>query len=277
MPENIIRGKLDIKKLTAEGYIAVDMHTHTRYSDDAFTPVWQIIGRAKQLGIGVAITDHNEIRGAIKASKNKRGVLVIPGIELKFQRNMDILCYFYSVSDLEKFYERYVKPRLRTPLSPTNIEFIDLPAEQFFAEIKDIKFVSSIAHPFVYPAGAGILMAEKFVSPKLFDLTDYIEVLNGHLKAQTNDKARAWRVGKIFTGGSDSHFSFSLGSVVTVVKKNGQENFLDGLRRGTIVVGQEQWYPSTLLGFFLGLVKISYCNLMIICKKYFRKPKSQPY
>lgn len=268
MPENVIRGKPDFKKLAAQGYVAVDMHTHTRFSDDAFTPVWQIIDRAKRLGIGIAITDHNEIRGALKASKNKRGVLVIPGIELKFQRNMDILCYFYSFADLEKFYERYVEPRLRTPLSPTNIEFIDLPAEQFFAEIKDIKFISSIAHPFVHPAGAGILMDEKFVSPKLFDLTDYIEVFNGHLKKHTNDKAQTWRTGKIFTGGSDSHFSFSLGSAVTAVKINGQENFLDSLRRGTIVMGQEQWYPSTLLGFFLGLVKISYCNLVILMRKY---------
>jgi predicted metal-dependent phosphoesterase TrpH len=43
-----------------KGYMPVDMHIHTHYSDAAIR-IPSLLTRANHLGIGVAITDHNEI------------------------------------------------------------------------------------------------------------------------------------------------------------------------------------------------------------------------
>ncbi|MEM2169793.1 MAG: PHP domain-containing protein [Candidatus Bathyarchaeia archaeon] len=45
----------------------VDLHTHTRYSYDAFTPLQSVIWVCKRRGINcIAVTDHNEIEGALR-------------------------------------------------------------------------------------------------------------------------------------------------------------------------------------------------------------------
>ena len=67
--------------------------------------------KAKKKGIGIAITDHNEIGGAVKLAKE--GVLLIPGIEVNTHTNKDIILYFYNVGELMEFYERYISPYKR--------------------------------------------------------------------------------------------------------------------------------------------------------------------
>jgi predicted metal-dependent phosphoesterase TrpH len=62
-----------------------DLHIHTIYSYDGTASVPALLTRAKQIGLDViAITDHDEIEGALKASKLSPtyGVEVIPGIEI---------------------------------------------------------------------------------------------------------------------------------------------------------------------------------------------------
>lgn len=62
-----------------------DLHTHTIYSYDGTASVSAVLGRAKRVGLDViAITDHDEITGALKASELAPlyGVEVIPGIEI---------------------------------------------------------------------------------------------------------------------------------------------------------------------------------------------------
>ena len=72
----------------------VDMHIHTRHSDAAIS-IPSLLTRAKHLGTGVAITDHNEIHGVVEACQQSHGVLVIPGIELSSLEGPHILLYFY--------------------------------------------------------------------------------------------------------------------------------------------------------------------------------------
>ncbi len=69
-----------LHEIRDKGYMPVDMHIHTRHSDAAIS-IPSLLTRAKHLGTGVAITDHNEIQGVIEACQQSRGVLVIPGIE----------------------------------------------------------------------------------------------------------------------------------------------------------------------------------------------------
>jgi predicted metal-dependent phosphoesterase TrpH len=62
-----------------------DLHLHTIYSYDGTASVPAVLARAKQLGLDViAITDHDEIAGSLKAVElaPKYGVEVIPAIEI---------------------------------------------------------------------------------------------------------------------------------------------------------------------------------------------------
>jgi len=61
----------------------IDLHTHTIYSDGRATPA-EIIDHALHLGLSaLAITDHNNGRGAREGEgiARERGLLLIPGIE----------------------------------------------------------------------------------------------------------------------------------------------------------------------------------------------------
>lgn len=59
-----------------------DLHTHSVHSDGSFTPA-QIIARAKELNLTVALTDHNTVSGLpeFMAEAEKQGVTAVPGIE----------------------------------------------------------------------------------------------------------------------------------------------------------------------------------------------------
>ena len=62
-----------------------DLHVHTIYSYDGTASVTAVLKRARQIGLDViAITDHDEINGSIKALElaSKYDVEVIPGVEV---------------------------------------------------------------------------------------------------------------------------------------------------------------------------------------------------
>jgi len=62
-----------------------DLHIHTIYSYDGTASVQAVLKRAKQIGLDViAITDHDEITGSLKALElaSRYGVEVIPAIEI---------------------------------------------------------------------------------------------------------------------------------------------------------------------------------------------------
>jgi len=62
-----------------------DLHLHTIYSYDGTATVPAVLKRAKQVGLDlIAITDHDEIRGALLAEElaPKFGIQVIPGVEI---------------------------------------------------------------------------------------------------------------------------------------------------------------------------------------------------
>jgi len=57
------------------------LHGHPAHSDAAIR-IPSLVNRARKLGIGVAVTDHNEIQGAVEAATRAPDLPVIPGIEL---------------------------------------------------------------------------------------------------------------------------------------------------------------------------------------------------
>ena len=75
-----------------------DLHIHTIYSYDGTASVPAVLARAKQVGLNViAITDHDEIRGALKAFDlaPQFDIEVIPGIEITTAEG-DLLALFVT-------------------------------------------------------------------------------------------------------------------------------------------------------------------------------------
>ena len=77
--------------------IDVDIHMHTDHSSDCVTPVEVLLATARERGLGaIAVTDHNEISGALDARDKaaEYGVKVIVGEEVKTKDQGEVIGLF---------------------------------------------------------------------------------------------------------------------------------------------------------------------------------------
>ena len=153
--QRIIFQSAALKELKKD-YKFIDMHVHTKYSHDSRTPVPWLIKRAEQLGIGFAVTDHKRAEGAMEAAK-QRNVMVIPGIEIASRENKEILIYFYSVRDLQEYYEKYLKNKSYSRITPQNKISRGLTAvrssltmNKLIELANNYACLKSIPHPYTY-------------------------------------------------------------------------------------------------------------------------------
>ncbi|MGB9177417.1 MAG: PHP domain-containing protein [Methanoregula sp.] len=225
-------------KIREKGYTPVDMHIHTHHSDAAIS-IPLLLSRAKHFGIGIAVTDHNEIQGVVEAHDQAHDVLVIPGIELSSQEGPHVLLYFYSVRDLVDFFTIHIKANLRK----CQYMAIQMSVEKILAAAEMYSCLKVAAHPYGYfGINRGILKCidNKTLPPEIIARIDAIEVICGGMGRELNDKATAYAVDHDFpiTGGSDAHVLPSVGCVVTGVKADTVEAFLKGvLAKESIVIG----------------------------------------
>ncbi|MBR8701180.1 hypothetical protein IX317_000063 [Fusobacterium sp. DD29] len=84
-----------------------DLHIHTTASDSFIKPEF-LEGFVRDKRYLIAVTDHNEIRGAVRV--NELGVNNVPGLELGCEDGFEMLVYFKKMQDLEDFYRREVEP-----------------------------------------------------------------------------------------------------------------------------------------------------------------------
>ena len=127
------------------GLKSIDMHYHTQYSD-TMTRIDNILRKASRLGIGVAITDHNEQKGVLSAMNNNYGVPIIPGMEVSCSDGPHILVYFYNVSELQAFFKRHIeRARGKDPHGMTSLS-----VNQLFSCLENYNCVTSAAHPYGY-------------------------------------------------------------------------------------------------------------------------------
>ncbi len=227
-----------LREIGNQGYMPVDMHIHTRHSDAAIT-IPSLLARAKHQGTGIAITDHNEIRGVIEACKDPGDVLVIPGIELSALEGPHVLLYFYTVDELEEYFNTHIRRALRK----SQYMALQLPVEKILKSAGEYHCVKVAAHPFGYfGINRGILKCidNKTLPAGTINNIDGIEVICGGMSREVNEKAARYAGEHKFpiTGGSDAHVLPSVGSVVTCVRAETVDGFLKGiLSKKSIVIG----------------------------------------
>lgn len=219
-----------------DGMAKVDMHFHSRASDGKGTPA-EILKKARHLGIGVAITDHNAVSGSVEAFAES-GVLVIPGMEVSALDGPHILTYFHSIDDLREFHAQVVAPRLgRSPFLA-----ISLGSEEIIDAAKERNGVCVAAHPFGYfmmNKGVSKCVHKGCMDRQVEAKLDGLEVLCGSMGRTLNlrAEARALAQGKAMTGGTDGHLVKDLGGVIACCQAEDAPHFLEEVlaHRSTIV------------------------------------------
>jgi predicted metal-dependent phosphoesterase TrpH len=216
----------------------VDLHFHSCYSDGHNT-VEAIALKAQELGIGIAITDHNEIRAAVEID-GYRGVFSIPGIELTSSEGTHVLIYFYRIDELETFYRQDVKPHMgHDIMSSTSLQM-----EEVIKRARKYKTVIIFPHPYcgIYTG----IQNTYFTDARrqlIFSMSDGVEVINSENMKKSNLRSAllGFNLGKGITGGSDGHRVSQMGKAVTYAPcKCSRQAFLDAIKKKkTKVIGKE--------------------------------------
>lgn len=230
-----------ITDLSREGISAVDMHCHTNHSD-APVRVADALRYAAGKGIGIAVTDHNEVSGSIEAIKSATTTLVIPGIEVSALDGPHILIYFYSAGDLSDFYRNSIeKKKQNSPYLAIRASTSDI-----LEMASDYTCVCSAAHPYGYllfNKGIGRCVERDYLPEELISRFDAIEVISGGMPRSENLRAvhMAGMYCLGFTGGTDAHLLYDYGSVLTFAFTDTVEEFLDAvMKHQNYVIGKEK-------------------------------------
>jgi len=166
-----------------------DLHVHSNYSYDSLSTIANIVKNAKNVGLqGLAITDHDTIKGAIKASKIDKNIEIIIGTETKTDKG-DIIGLFLNEDIISRQFD----------------EVVD--------EIREQDGFIILPHPY---------KTYEDIPVNVLDKIDAIEIFNGRISHELNKKAYKLMHNKklLFTGGSDAHLAKHVGSVVTMIDKD---------------------------------------------------------
>jgi predicted metal-dependent phosphoesterase TrpH len=191
--------------------LLVDTHVHSKYSDGT-AGVPRIEHYCRDRGMGVALTDHNEIRGSTALCERQR-LPVLPGIEVGTQEGVDLLVYFPTPEALEEFYIKAIEPFLRSRFMSRSW----VQTTNCLGAAREMGGYISLAHPFAIGRKSLNFQTGRRGKPfvqTLLDGIDAIELHNGSIPKHANRKARAYceTAGKRFTVGSDSHRLRTIGS-----------------------------------------------------------------
>ncbi len=190
--------------------IPVDLHCHSNYSD-ALPSIEKIEAHCLRENMGIALSDHNEIRGSLKLAERGR-IPLIPAIEVGTLEGPDILVYFRHCREMEDFFIRHVEPFLFSRfMVRSRIE--TLPMLEAAASYDT--FIS-MAHP--YASGRKSILYDghsESMKKGLLKRINGVEIFNGGISADRNRQATRLvkRTGKKITAGSDAHELKHFGSV----------------------------------------------------------------
>jgi predicted metal-dependent phosphoesterase TrpH len=202
-------------RISSRPLIEVDLHMHTDHSGDCATPVDVLLQTARDRGLGaIAITDHNEVSGALEArriAEQLGDIKVIVAEEVKTAEQGEVIGLFIE----EKI-----------PKGLTMAETI--------AEIRRQGGLVYVPHPF-----------DRFHSvpdyEHLLDIVeeiDLLEVFNPRVALTSFNEEAVRFAGKyriVPAAGSDSHVAQGLGSVRQRIHDfEGPAEFLEAMRDADI-------------------------------------------
>ncbi len=173
-----------------------DIHTHTTYSSCSTLKPKRLLERAIKKGLdGIAVTDHNTIKGAFevkKLNKNKKFEVII-GEEISTDKGDLIALY------------------LKKPIRPGKFEHV-------IKQAKSQNAIVMIPHPY-----DSKLIRKRFSMDisKIKNKINALETINGRcIFGYSNHKAqkKADLLALASLAGSDAHFAFELGSIYTEFK-----------------------------------------------------------
>ena len=220
--------KPDLKQLACQNTV-VDMHFHSRYSD-GMNRIHEIVDQARKLGIGIAVTDHNNIRGALEIDAYT-DLLTIPGIEITAAEGAHLLVYFYDCKTLQTFYEKHVVPFM----GPDVMSSLSLTMAEILERTCDYRCLPVFAHPYcaMYTGVCNPQFSAKELD-RLLRMAAGIEVLNANNLKKWNLKCAllGFNLRGVMVGGSDGHSLGHMGQAVSYARcaKN-REDFLEAVRR----------------------------------------------
>lgn len=203
------------RRLAKRPLIEIDLHMHTDHSSDCATPVRVLLETARDRGLGaIAITDHNEISGALAAREvaaEMGDIEVIVGEEVKTASQGEVIGLFIE----EKI-----------PRGMTMAETI--------AEIRRQGGLVYVPHPFdrlhSVPDYEHLL--------EMVEEIDFMEVFNPRVAISSFNEeaerfARKYRI--IPAAGSDAHVAQGLGSVrIRLPRFEGPVEFKEAMRDAEI-------------------------------------------
>jgi predicted metal-dependent phosphoesterase TrpH len=212
-----------------------DLHIHTIYSYDGTASVPAILARAQKIGLDViAITDHDEIAGSLKAMDlaSKYGVEVIPGIEITTVEG-DLLAL-------------NVTQKIERGLS-----LIDT-----ILRVGEAGGFCIAPHPMAGGIGMKSLGAYPILralrKPEVAHILIAIETFNATtIDRMSNHYARilADRLNITQTGSSDAHIVEAIGLGSTEFLGHTTQDLIQALRRGNVRIHkQKEWNSVRILG-----------------------------
>jgi predicted metal-dependent phosphoesterase TrpH len=202
-------------ELAARPLIEVDLHMHTDHSGDCATPVEVLLQTARDRGLGaIAITDHNEVSGALEAAaiaESMDDLKVIVAEEVKTAEQGEVIGLF-------------LKEKIPKGLSMA----------ETIAAIREQGGLVYVPHPF-----------DRFHSvpdyEHLLDIVeevDLLEVFNPRVMLTSFNEEAVRFAGKyriVPAAGSDSHVAQGLGSVRQRIHDfDGPAEFLEAMRDADI-------------------------------------------
>ena len=185
--------------------LKIDLHVHTCYSRDSSITLKQVVSFAKKRGLdGVAITDHNTVKGALKMKT--RDIIVIPGIEISTLNGhligLNLTTSIPAKLGIEETIQ-LIHDAGGIAVAPHPTAFYKSPPSRKVSSFDAVEVMNASSVPFSILTHYSRKFAESLVLPQ--------------------------------TGGSDSHYAPEIGAAYTMVKSGAAvDEIVSTIKKGNV-------------------------------------------